>query len=220
MVGTDRLETAKGLQMRLRRKTVLAFASLVVLAAAAMAAATTAQATTQASICVGSTGSGLCFNDWNGATTGPVKMYAHGALNDSFSPQILTSYCNGGRVDSTCPFWVGSGWNTQLTGGAIVQIKSNVNGRCIGTDTSGNMNMGACPPSSGGGGSNLWVEATISGCTSPGDFILVSVYWINHNHDALPNSDFAYATGVGSGQQPFVAGGGNNSATCFRYANQ
>jgi hypothetical protein len=205
--------------MHISRRFKLLAVSTVAALGLAGGLATSAQAATQASICVGSNGAGLCLNDWNGATTGPIKMFAHGAVNDSFTPQFLTGYCSGGRVNSTCPFWVGSGWNTQLTGGAIVQIKSNVNGRCIGTDFSGNLDIGPCPPTSGGGGSNIWVEMAIPGCTAAGDLALVSVYWINHNHDAVPNNDIVYAFG-GSGSQPFVGGGGSNSATCFRYANQ
>jgi hypothetical protein len=207
--------------MRLRRKAALAFASLAVLGATATAAATTAQAATVTSVCVGSGGGGLCFNDWNGASSGPVKMFAHGVANDSFRVEVLGGYCNNGRVDANpaCPYWNGSGWNSQLEGGSIVQIRSTVTNRCIGTDTAGNLNIGPCPPTSGGGGSNIWVTYIIPGCTASGDLALSSVYWVNHNHDAVPNNDVVYALG-GSGSQPFVGGGGSNSATCFRYANQ
>jgi hypothetical protein len=184
--------------VKLRRKAVLAFFSLAVLAGATVAAAATAQAVTVTSVCVGSGGAGLCLNDWNGASSG-----------------------NNGRVDANpaCPYWNGSGWNSQLEGGSIVQIRSTVTNRCIGTDSAGNLNIGACPPVSGGGGSNIWVTFIITGCTSPGDLALSSVYWVNHNLDAVPNNDIVYANG-GSGSQPFVGGGGSNSATCFRYANQ
>ncbi len=208
--------------MRLRRELAAVIFGVLAVGGLTLPTSEGAQAATYLSICVGSNGGGLCLNDWNGASSGPVKLYAHGVANDSFTISRLTGYCNNGSVDNSpaCPFWNGSGWNSQLYGGEIFQIKSNVSGACIGTDGYGNLNMGPCPPSSGGGGSNIWVAAAINGCyMSSGNLVLVSVYWVNRNRNAVPNNDIVYANG-GSASQPFVQGGGTDSGTCFDYGHR
>jgi hypothetical protein len=202
--------------MKLRKKI-----AIIAIAAAGFLGlvATGAQANTVPSLC--NTRTSLCLNDTGGGGAGTaVRMYGQGLTNDSFTISKLTGYCNNGNVSNSliCPFWNGSGWNSALNGGEIAQIKSNVTGWCIGTDGSGNLNLGTCPPSSGGGGSNIWVLATASTCNAGNDQILVSVYWVNHDRAGVPNNRIVTADG-GTGSQPFVEGGDTFIGSCFNYGN-
>jgi hypothetical protein len=150
-------------------------------------------------------GAGYCLNDWSGAGSGGVvKMYNSGYANDNWQEIRLSGYCNNGYVNDSpaCPFPNGGGFNSYYYGDPIVEIKSSVSGACIGTDIYADVNLGACPPSSGGTGSNIWVVASVCDCN---EYELLSVYWTEQHG----NSAAAVLESSGSiGAQAYVLEGG------------
>jgi hypothetical protein len=167
-------------------------------------------------------GSGYCLNDWNAVSSGDaVKMYNSGVTNDNFGENLLTGYCNGGHVTDgvhspgpACPFVVGSGYNSAYEGDQMIEIISNVSGACIGTDEHSIANLGPCPPTRGGVGSNIWVLATPECGTLSGTYYYINVYWSN----SPDNSDAASLQSGGAiGNNAYVVG--VHDTSCWRYEN-
>ncbi len=151
-------------------------------------------------------GNGYCLNDWNGNPNlgAPVKMYTAKVANDVFSWSSLPGYCSDGDVSTSpaCPFKNGSGLNTEFNGAPMVEIQAG-NDLCLGTDSSGNANLGACPnPNGKSTGSNIWVLA--AGCNpyNAGDYSFVNVYWSN-----IDGSPQYLISGGAIGAQAYVQDG-------------
>jgi hypothetical protein len=164
-------------------------------------------------------GTGYCLNDWNAAGSGgAVKMENTGYANNSFAEYKLSGYCDDGYVTDgvhspgpACPFPNGSGLNSKYEGYPIIAALSGVSGACIGTDGSGKANLGACPPSSGGSGSNIWVVGgPICGNSS---YYLINVYWSARHGTSGASS---LISGGSIGAQAYVAMN-NPQASCWRY---
>jgi hypothetical protein len=151
-------------------------------------------------------GGGYCLNDWNGAGSGGVvKMYNSGYTNDNWQQNGLSGYCDNGYVSESpaCPFPNGGQLNSDYNGDPIVEIKSSVSGACIGTDIYANVNLGPCPPSSGGTGSNIWVIVS----QSYNSYELVNVYWSERHGN---NSTAVLESGGSIGAQAYVVAGAEN----------
>jgi hypothetical protein len=155
-------------------------------------------------------GTGYCLNNWGGL----VKMETSGTGNDNFSMRPLGSgYCNdgfvtdgtGGNPGPACPFPVGSGLNSIYNNDQIIEIFSGISNGCIGTDFDENANVGPCPPSRNGTGSNIWVIGPECGHDST---YLINVYWSGQHGNADASS---LISGGAIGAQAYVAG--NNPAT-------
>jgi|GEM_PF-7037901 len=149
-------------------------------------------------------------------------MYTSGVYNDQFQVYQLTGYCNDGYVTNgtsspgkACPFIVGSGYNNTFNGAEMVEIYSPVANECLGTNTSGQADLGPCPPAGGTGvGSNIWFE-TAGGCATNGySSYLGNVYWINHENDGTV---YYLLSGGSIGAQAYVTDYGGS---CWGRLNQ
>jgi hypothetical protein len=221
--------------MRISRRLALGIASAATLLATAavpaMASSTSntptpsdpvARTATQAtlginSIC-GNGGSGYCLNAWGGGGNNlPVKMYQGGVANDNYSVLALSLMCHDGHVHANapygpCPFESGTGLNTQMDGAAIIAIKDNRNGLCVGTTSSdvGAVEV-ACPDAlgNGGGWGSIYATTRSTACPNSNQFFAQSRYWSNA-YDAKSS----LASGGNVGVQAFVAHN-NSTATCW-----
>jgi hypothetical protein len=160
-------------------------------------------------------GTGYCLNNWGGL----VKMEKAGYTNDDFGWYTLTHYCDGGYVTNgvqlpgpACPFPVGSGLNSEYNGDQIVRIVSGVSNGCIGTDFSENANVGTCPPSSGGTGSNIWIIGPACYVGSGAGSYYINVYWSGQHGNSGASS---LESGGSIGAQAYVAGN-NPAASCWQ----
>ena len=166
--------------MRLKRLAVIAAATAsLIVPTVIVAASSPAQAAGQ--ICENG-GSSLCLNDWNGTSSGAVKMGQNGWTHQNFGVFQLTTACGAGRVTHTCPFTVGTGLNDQMFDSIIVATKYLGNGQCVGTgqNTRGAV-LTTCPSNggTGGGWGTLTVERqNVNNCFSQnGDTQLMNVHW-------------------------------------------
>ena len=169
------------------------------------------------SIC-GNGGSGYCLNAWNGGGNGAqVKMFNGGVANDNYSVLSLSLMCHDGHVHANapygpCPFENGTGLNTQMDGAAIIAIKDNRNGLCVGTNSD---DLGAieaaCPDAlgNGGGWSTIYATTRSSACPNSNQFYAQSRYWSNA-YDAKSS----LASPGFSGGQAFVANA-QPTGTCW-----
>jgi hypothetical protein len=160
-------------------------------------------------------GTGYCLNNWGGL----VKMENPGYTNDNFDWIRLTGYCDDGYVTNgvsspgpACPFPAGSGLNNTYEGDQIVKIVSGISNGCIGTDFSEHANVGACPPSSNGTGSNLWVIGPTCFVGSGAGNYFINIYWSGQHGNGDASS---LESGGAIGAQAYVAGN-NPSASCWQ----
>jgi hypothetical protein len=203
-----REETAKGyeeeLMLRsirkklLRRGGVVALAAALVLAPALAAASTSTAQAAQIQIC-NNFNVRLCFNVRGGSHTlnTPITAYTPNDQNGTFIYEPLKQMCNGtGHVIVTagggCPFYVGSGLNSQYDGAAIVSLSDYgaAPTRCAGTvsDGTGSMLEQPCPGQDGTGGGGhgvLWVLKSVHDATNGGGTLteIINIRQTNDTHN-------------------------------------
>jgi len=141
-------------------------AALMLGGALPLAASVAPAQATQTQIC-GNSGSGYCMNNWNDAFQS-VKMYYGSSSNEAFVT-VQINPCNSnppGFVTSTCPFAVGSGYNSALEGEPIFEVQYIGylgTSYCVGSTgvQAGGATavMVGCPNNNGSGGGNgtIWV---------------------------------------------------------------
>ncbi|HSX08999.1 MAG TPA: hypothetical protein VLF93_02510 [Candidatus Saccharimonadales bacterium] len=173
-----------------------------------------ASAHAQQQIC-GNNGTGYCLNDWNGNINdgAAVKMFNGGNSHENFFIQFIPNMCNNGNATSTCPINV---HGVNLSGFPIVEIRYGADS-CLGTNSSGQAVLGACPDGSGNNGSNgtifvWWDTGTMTGpcALSTGSQFtgyLANRYWTNN--DGQLEDLFS---GGNPGVQAFFGGG---NGTCW-----
>jgi hypothetical protein len=142
-------------------------------------------------------------------------MYSSGVANDNFAYNVMSGYCNGGKVSSKCPFAANTGLNADLQGEQIFEIKNNNNGKCVGTNASGGADMGPCPPTNGTGtGSNLWVAINDVGCEFPSAYY-ANIYWTNHHDNSIL---YTLLSGGSVGAQAHIYN--DEYGSCWKAVNQ
>ena len=133
-------------------------------------------------------GTGYCLNDWgDGGSGAAVRMDTSGLANDYFEAVAEPNYYLNGYEG----FAIVPNGHTSL---------------CVGTDGSGNANLGGCPPYGGGGtGSNVWYAVGTCNVGGIGGFIFVNGYWTNKD------GTYSYLLSGGSvgGQAKVSTGGGS-----------
>jgi hypothetical protein len=136
------------------------------------------------SIC--DSGDGLCVNDSECKVQvgNPILAWEPGSNCDDFTAQPINP-CNStppDRVTPTCPFTVGSGFNTDFDGDEIYDIQY-AGGDCVATNSYGFGVLNGCPNGDGNGGADgtiMVFDPSPAYGSGYGD--VVNRYWTDYNY--------------------------------------
>jgi hypothetical protein len=125
-----------------------------------------------AAMCTDGLSSTACINRSGGGYSSGTKIIGYNKDSDSnenFFATPMTSWCNSGKVTTTCPFSVGSGLNDRYDGDQIVSLNTT-NNQCVGVNSGwATAVLGGCVPTGG-----AFVESNTNGT------FLISVGVSNH----------------------------------------
>lgn len=202
---------AQGVNMRLRKKTWYFISVLVTSLALVGFTGGVAQAA-QTEIC-GNAGTGYCLNDWNdGGNGNAVKMYYGGNSNEDFYAVQVTSWCNHGKVDLSCPF-THAALDKMYNGDVIFEIDygPGTSELCVGVDQYADAVLAnKCPsvdatPSNG----TVFVQPKTPCGTGPGG--APATYAVNRYESDVAGSTSYLRSGGNPGVQAYFSA----TPTCF-----
>ncbi|HSW79520.1 MAG TPA: hypothetical protein VLG47_01965 [Candidatus Saccharimonadales bacterium] len=155
----------------------------------------------------------LCLNRNGGGTglgTSVIGWTKDFDNNEDFYFQQI-NMCDHGYVSSTCPFAVGSGFNTRYLGDEIDQIRSTTSGKCVGNDVQHNAAffgaLETCndPNTGTGGGDGTIFIHNIAGGGGTINYV-ENRYWSNYNYQSLGLDEPSWLCARGSWHQAVQVG--------------
>jgi hypothetical protein len=170
----------------------------------------------------------LAMNRSGGGTGNGTKVIAwnSGDPNDDISFFALGDMCNsGGYVTATCPFPLGSGLNLGFEGDQIVALWSPKTGKCVGTNSAGDISavLQPCPHDDGtsGGWSTISVLQYADTVGSNNYYILVNKNWSTRQFQSSSCYEYTCALVVGANSgynQPLSMGVGDANVFAADFA--